>query len=91
MLCYGYGFHILFVPCSAAERNGHIYESPDYGKRYFDDRILVTGHTPTVLISPESRGKIFKSNGHIAIDCGATFGMGLGCIRLDDMKEFYIE
>lgn len=68
-----------------------IYESPDYGRRYFADRTLVTGHTPTVLISPDSRGRIFKSDGHIAIDCGATFGMGLGCLRLDDMTEFYVD
>ena len=29
-------------------------------------------------------------NNHIAIDCGAVFNFGLGCLRLDDMKEFYV-
>ena len=34
-------------------------------------------------------GKIIKNN-HIAIDCGCVFGYGLGCICLDDMKEYYL-
>lgn len=68
-----------------------IYDRVDYNIRYFENKILVTGHTPTVLISPEYRGRIFKADGHIAIDCGAVFGMGLGCIRLDDLKEFYVD
>ena len=29
-------------------------------------------------------------NNHIAIDCGAGFDKPLGCIRLDDMAEFYV-
>lgn len=68
-----------------------IYERIDYGRRYFENKTLITGHTPTVLISPDFRGRIFKADGHIAIDCGAVFGMALGCLRLDDMREFYIE
>jgi serine/threonine protein phosphatase 1 len=68
-----------------------IYERIDYDRRYFENKTLITGHTPTVLISPDCRGRIFKCDGHIAIDCGATFGMALGCLRLEDMQEFYIE
>ena len=37
------------------------------------------------------KGKIFMLNGHIALDCGAAYGLPLGCLRLDDMKEFYVE
>lgn len=61
----------------------------NYNKRYYKDKYLVTGHTPTALIDKAYRGKIFKKHGHIAIDCGAVFINTLGCIRLDDMKEFY--
>jgi serine/threonine protein phosphatase 1 len=70
---------------------GLITDRPDYSKQYFTDRYLVTGHTPTVLIDESYAGKIYRKNGHIAIDCGAGWGGRLGCIRLDDMKEFYVD
>lgn len=35
--------------------------------------------------------RILKWNNKIAIDCGCIHGNKLGCIRLDDMKEFYVE
>ena len=64
---------------------------PDYDSRYFDDVTIVTGHTPTALIDMASRGRIWRKNGHIALDCGAVFGEGLGCICLDTMQEFYVK
>ena len=63
---------------------------PDYDKVYYPDKYVVTGHTPTGLISLGCRG-ILQWNNHIAIDCGAVFGKRLGCIRLDDLEEFYVE
>ena len=68
-----------------------ISERPDYSKQYFKDAYLITGHTVTVNIDEEYSGKIYRKNGHIAIDCGAGYGMPLGCIRLEDFKEFYVE
>ncbi|MBR2459784.1 MAG: metallophosphoesterase [Clostridia bacterium] len=68
-----------------------IYDTVDYTKPYFKDKTLVTGHVPTSEISPEYEGKIYIANGHIAIDCGAGYGLPLGCIRLDDMAEFYVD
>ena len=62
---------------------------PDYSKRYYNNTYLVTGHTPTVNIDPASSGKIWRSNGHIALDCGAGHGLRLGCLRLEDFAEFY--
>jgi len=63
---------------------------PDYLQHYYDNAYLVTGHTPTLHIGNAYIGKIYRDHGHIAIDCGAGFGMPLGCIRLDDFKEFYV-
>ena len=37
------------------------------------------------------RGRIYRGNGHIAIDCGAVWGGTLGCIRLEDLREFYVK
>ena len=63
----------------------------DYGRRYFPDRVLVTGHTPTLHIDPAYEGRIWRGRGHIALDCGAGFGLPLGCLRLEDMREFYAD
>ena len=63
----------------------------DYARRYYPDRILVTGHTPTLHIDPAYKGKIWRGRGHIALDCGAGFGLPLGCLRLEDGAEFYAE
>lgn len=65
--------------------------SPDYSLPYFQDKVLVTGHKPTVEIHPSSKGRIFKLNNHIAMDCGAAYGLPLGCLCLDTMDEFYVE
>ena len=59
--------------------------------RLFDDPniFLITGHTPTPLISgiPE----IYHGANNICIDCGACFEGGkLACLCLNTMQEFYI-
>lgn len=68
-----------------------IMGEPEYEKMYFEDTIIVTGHTPTGFIDPEYTGRIWKGSNHIAIDCGAVFGNPLGCICLDTMEEIYVE
>jgi len=68
-----------------------VTERPDYAKRYYDHVYLVTGHTPTVNIGEAYRGRIYRANGHIAIDCGAGYDLPLGCIRLEDFAEFYVD
>ncbi len=64
---------------------------PEYEKKYYDDRIIITGHTPTSFIDTDYRGRIWRGNNHIAIDCGAVFGNALGCICLETGEEFYAE
>lgn len=63
---------------------------PDYDRRYFSDGniFIVAGHTPTPLLS--GKKEIFHMNNNICIDCGATFGGKLACLRLEDMAEFYV-
>ena len=62
----------------------------DYGRRYFGDKILVTGHTPTLHIDPAFEGRIWQGNGHVAVDCAAPFGGLLGCLCLETMEEYYV-
>ena len=68
------------------------FSRTDYSKALFQDKILVTGHTPTSLISENPKpGYIYRGNHHIAIDCGCGFGGRLGAICLDTGEEFYVE
>ena len=64
-------------------------ESLDLTKKYFDDKIVVVGHNPTTEENG-GNGKIFFGNGSIAIDCGEARGGTIGCLRLNDMKEYYV-
>lgn len=68
-----------------------VWTRPNYDVPYFDDRFVVTGHTPTQLIRGNPNpGYIYRANGHIAIDCGACFlGGHLAAICLDTGEEFY--
>lgn len=62
----------------------------DYDRQLFDDGsiYIVSGHTPTQLV--HGKAEIFHNCNNIDIDCGATFGGKLACLRLDDMMEFYV-
>ena len=73
------------------EREDFIAGAPEYDKKYYDNKYIVTGHTPTIFIGPKYDGKIYIKNNHIAIDCGAVFGRILGCICLNNFKEYYVK
>ena len=62
----------------------------DYDREYFGgDVYIVTGHTPTLTIT--CKAEIDHSCNDICIDCGAVFASGApSCLRLDDMKEYYV-
>lgn len=67
-----------------------LWTRPDYSKKYFENKYVITGHTPTYKIKENPRpGYIFRANNHIAIDCGACFGKRLGAICLETGEEFY--
>ena len=67
-----------------------ISEFADIDRELVDGVQLVVGHVPTYQIDGAQRGKIYRAEGGIAIDCGAAFGEPLGCICLDNGKEYYI-
>lgn len=67
-----------------------------HSDNYIEGYTVVCGHTPTINIEnyESEMSKIKHSKGKIMIDCGAFYKMyngRLGCLRLDDMKEFYID
>lgn len=69
-----------------------LWERADYDTQYFEDKIVISGHTPTCFIEGNDKpGYIFKKNNHIAIDCGVGIEGGhMGCICLETLEEFYI-
>lgn len=68
-----------------------VWERANYDMQYFDDKYVVTGHTPTQAIEGNPcPGFIYRNKNHIAIDCGACFvGGRLSAICLDTGEEFY--
>ena len=60
-------------------------------EKQYRDYITIGGHTPVQSIINIKEPTILKREGHIYIDCGCCFKGGrLACLRLEDMKEFYI-
>ena len=59
----------------------------------YDDVVMIVGHIPTLFYGDEYDGKIAygKDKKIIHIDCGCVYGRKLGCLRLDDGKEFYVD
>ena len=54
--------------------------------------MLILGHTPTCHFQTVEPWCIWKYDDAIGIDCGCGYKDGrLGCLRLDDMMEFYSE
>ena len=58
-------------------------EPLDAAYALMEDATVIVGHVPT------GSGKIERGEGSIFIDCGACEGGSLGCLRLEDGKEFY--
>ena len=76
-----------------------IWHSPQsFSTPFFkeENRFLVFGHVPTFRLNDcdAEEGKIFIKNNYIGVDCGCVFSKyyngRLGCLRLNDMEEFYV-
>jgi len=59
--------------------------------RFPEGKVIIFGHTPTENYSDEEPMRIWHEDNLIGIDCGCAYGTRgrLGCLRLDDMQEFY--
>ena len=67
-----------------------ISESAPFGRRYYKNTRILTGHVPTHRLSPTHRGKMICSPYQIALDCGAHEEIALGCYCIDSGEEFYV-
>ena len=68
-----------------------IWTRPTLETRYFDDITMVFGHTPTVFLGEEYKGRAVVTDTWIDIDVGAGLGLDPMFLRLDDMKEIYFD
>ncbi len=68
-----------------------LWNRPTWDDKYYDDIITVFGHTPTVLFGPEHKGKAIITDTWIDIDTGASCDLAPMLLRLDDLKEFYLD
>lgn len=68
-----------------------VWDRPNYDVKYFDDKFVVTGHTPTQIINGNTNpGFIYRRYNNIVIDCGAHYSGGrLAALCLDTDKEYY--
>ncbi len=57
-------------------------------EEYFEGVTVIVGHVPTSEYG--EKGLIVYGDNSIHIDCGAAYGEKLGCLRLEDGKEFYV-
>ncbi len=63
-------------------------ETLDFTHKYYDDMTVITGHTPTA--EDGEMASIFYGNGSIDVDCGLMRGGRLGCLCLENGKEYYV-
>ena len=91
------GRRFYLVHASPSEKPAaRLWDRPNpHAPAAFEDRTVIVGHTPTCFFDPENDGplRIWHGNGIIDIDCGCGHDeprRRLACLRLDDMKEFYI-
>lgn len=91
----GKKFHFVHG-CPAATKHDRIWERPNPdAERPFDDATVIVGHMPTNFLNGDDGMplRIWQGDGIIGIDCGCGDNNKLGqlaCLRLEDMKAFYI-
>ena len=67
-----------------------IWAWPEIDDEYFDDIITVFGHTPTSSYDHQNKGKILHTKTWIDVDVGVPYGNPPALLRLDDLREFYL-
>ena len=71
------------------DKDDLLWTRPDAEERYWEDRLVVLGHTPTQYFG--ERGRMFATDTWLDIDTGAAGGRSPMLLRLDDLREYYAE
>ena len=67
-----------------------IYESLDTEREYYEDKTIIAGHIHTSELPDPDPDMIYYGNGTIFMDCGSDKNGTLGCLCLDNGKEYYV-
>lgn len=81
----------LIHGCPMADENdveNSVWERPDPADVFFTDKTVIVGHTPTMCYGDDYH--ILHGKNIIDVDCGYVYRGFLGCLRLEDMREYYI-
>lgn len=87
-------YHELRNDCGS-EAEYAVWERMDLFHAAECDYVTIFGHTPTTYYQNDHIASIWYGKNAIGIDCGSGFKSNkkrvyrLGCLRLDDMTEFY--
>lgn len=65
-------------------------ESLDPEREYFPNKTVIVGHRHTSELPDADQNMIYYGEGSIYLDCGADKGGCLGCLCLDNGKEYYV-
>jgi len=76
-------------PLDEYSQNDLVWIRPGIEEDYWNDRLVILGHTPTQYYG--KKGKAFVTPTWIDIDTGAAAGGSPMLLRLDDLAEFYAE
>lgn len=68
-----------------------LWARPTLATRYYPDKRVIFGHTPTQFFTMESKARALHTDTWTCIDTGAACGDFPMLLRLDDMREFYID
>ena len=67
-----------------------IYEGLDPDREYYEDKTIIAGHIHTNELPDADPDMIYYGNGTIFMDCGSDKNGTLGCLCLDNGKEYYV-
>ncbi len=68
-----------------------LWSRPTPTDTYSEQFLTILGHTPTHFYGSEYRGKALRTKTFIDIDTGCASGGTPMLLRLDDMREFYMQ
>ena len=66
-----------------------VWTRPDLSERYWNDRLVILGHTPTQYYG--EKGRMFVTDTWVDIDTGAAGGDSPMLLRLEDMRAYYAD
>lgn len=67
-----------------------IYEGLDPEREYYEDKTVIVGHVHTSELPDADPDMIYYGNGSIFMDCGSDKNGTIGCLCLDNGKEYYV-